>query len=524
MAWVRIVVLALLWPLQASAEMPGDLRALVVAGDIAGVEAALRAAVAADQGTDIEPDAERNLFDLFTDTQPEIDALTRRWLAEQPDDALAMVARGWHLYALGWNARGTGVARDVFPDAMREMNDDHRQAWQLAEAAVAAEPGLIAASDLKLALTPTLGNPEIIPAELQRVMALRPNRGSLMRALAGFAPQWGGSPAQVKVLCEEYAPMVRSVPGYDLRVCAIDAVYWANFWNGDQRDEAHQVLELTPNPILDYARRLDALAGMGPPQQRVRLFEGMKAERDLTRPEAMALDGARAEIAGGLNTQDEWKIAVANALTWNRTAADHDPYDPQIVTAYVGTALDAEQNLGLAADVPDLTARLQRLLARVPWSAEAWIFLGDLNIRTDTPGTINLDTIAKAEPFYINAVVYSNYDHSAVKSLVWTKFWAIIDIRNLLNTVDVSGLTQAERARYDEVVYCPMIRQMTILGYVCRNQGIPDDQCGGFHVPPEQIFDRLRAVIAEGSCPDEVNRDPAALAYEPIKITFPPAP
>ena len=41
---------------------------------------------------------------------------------------------------------------------------------------------------------------------------------------------------------------------------------------------------------------------------------------------------------------------------------------------------------------------------------------------------------------------------------------------------------------------------------------------------PEQIFDRLRAVIAEGSCPDEVNRDPAALAYAPITIDLPPAP
>ena len=93
-----------------------------------------------------------------------------------------------------------------------------------------------------------------------------------------------------------------------------------------------------------------------------------------------------------------------------------------------------------------------------------------------------------------------------------------------MNNVNVSGLTRQERARYDEVVYCPLIRQMTILGYVCRNQGIPNDQCSGFHTDPARVTDRLRAVVAEGSCPAEVERLPETLAYNPVKITFPPAP
>jgi hypothetical protein len=517
-----VLALVLILPLRAGAE--DDLRALVVSGDRAGVEAMLRAAVVAGAAADAEPDAERAMFDLFTDTQPEIAAFTTDWLAAAPDNALALTARGWHLYARGWNARGRATADAVYPHAMAVLRADHAQALALAEAALAVEPGLIAASDLKLMLTTTLGNPEVIPGTLEQVMALHPNRGSLMRAMGALAPQWGGSPAQVRLLCDRYAPQVRSVPGYDMQVCAIDAVYWGNFWNGDQRDEAHQLLQLTPNPILDYARLQDALTYLGPPQQRATLLERIKAKRDLTRNEAMALDVALAEIAGGLNSQVEWKIAVANALDWNRNAADHDPFDPQIVTAYVATALEAEQNLGTASDVPDLIRRLQRLLAQVPWSADAWVLLGDLTGRTDTPGQVDLDRIARVEPYYINAVVYSNYAHSAVKSLIWTKFWAIIDVRNLVNDVDVSGLTPAERARYDEVVYCPLIRQMTILGYVCRNQGISDDQCSGFHVDPARVMNRLRAVVAEGSCPAEVERLPETLAYSPIEITFPPAP
>ncbi len=60
------------------------------------------------------------------------------------------------------------------------------------------------------------------------------------------------------------------------------------------------------------------------------------------------------------------------ALDWNRKAANQDPFDPKIVTAYVGNALDDKQNLGIPLDVPDLIRRLQRLLTEVPWSADAW--------------------------------------------------------------------------------------------------------------------------------------------------------
>ena len=525
--FLALAVMVFLLAAPAAAETGEvDLRALVVAGDIAPVEAALKAAEAADQASGGEPDAERALFSLFTDTDPGIADLTERWLATEPGSALAMTARGWHLYALGWNARGTATANNVFPDAMRILMQDHAQAFDLANRAIAADQGLIAASDLMLELTTTLGNPEIIPVELERVMTLHPNRGSLMRVMRSFAPQWGGSPAQVKLLCERYAPLITGVAGYDARVCAIDAVYWGGFWNGDQHDEAHQLLQLIPNPILDYARLQDALAGLGPPQQRVKLLEDIKSKRDLTRSEAIALDMALTEAGPTpqVDLQTEWKIAIANALDWNRNAADHDPYDPEIVTAYVGTALDAEQNLGIKPDVDDLIRRLQRLLARLPYSAEAWGFLGDLMRRGTALGTVDLDMIAKVEPYDVNAAVYSNYSHSAVKSLIWTKFWAIIDVRNISKTRDISGLTKAERARYDAVVFCPMIRQMTILSIVCRNQGIPDDQCDGFPTKPERVLDRLRAVVAEGSCREEVERDPATLAYSPITIDFAAAP
>ncbi len=312
MAWLRVLVLLLLWPLQSMGQSMGqamgqsmgqtaeEFRALVVADDRAGVEAALRAAIVQDAAPDIAPEGQRNMFDLFTDTQPEIAAFTSDWLLAAPDNALAMTARGWHLQARGWNARGRATAGNVHPDAMAVLRADHAAALALAEAALAVESGLIAASDLKQVLTTTLGNPEVIPGELERVMALQ------------------------------------------------------------------------PNPVLDYARLQDALTYLGPPEQRVKVLEAVKAKRNMTRNEAYALDAALAEIAGGLNLQVEWKAYLPFALDWNREAANQDPFDPEIVTAYVGNALDAKQNLGTPLDVPDLIRRLQRLLTEVPWSADAW--------------------------------------------------------------------------------------------------------------------------------------------------------
>jgi hypothetical protein len=269
---------------------------------------------------------------------------------------------------------------------------DHERAFDLAVKAVAADPDLLAASDLMLRLTGTFGNFEVIPVELERVMARHPNRGSLLRVMKSLAPQWGGSPAQVKLLCDRYAPMVASVPGYDATVCAIDAVYAGGFWDGDQRDEAHQLLMLTPNPVLDYARLDDAVAGLGNPIQRVKVLEAVKAERGLTTIEARALDTAIAEKAGPgvLVTQDEWKIALGNAVDARRVEADLDPYDPFAVNRYVTTAMDAEEVLGAKLDAADMTARLERLLAQVPYAARSWQLLGDLTGRNVAFGVVDL--------------------------------------------------------------------------------------------------------------------------------------
>jgi hypothetical protein len=69
----------------------------------------------------------------------------------------------------------------------------HQEAFDLMVAATQADPLLLAASDGILRLSQTLGNIEVIAAELERIMATTPNRGSLMRAMRGAGAAMGRS-------------------------------------------------------------------------------------------------------------------------------------------------------------------------------------------------------------------------------------------------------------------------------------------------------------------------------------------
>ena len=207
MQFIRLILtlFALTLASPAFAATPYEFRQLVYAGDIAGVTAALTEAEARDKASPDEPYLQRNLFTIFTESHDKVNDFTVKWLASEPDSPYAQTARGWQLYAEGWNMRGHAFARDVFPDAMRALMRDHRQAFDLAQQALAQDGDLISASDLELVLTSTLGKRNLIPIELERVMTLRPNRGSLMRAMDALAPQWGGRTEQVKLLCDRYA-------------------------------------------------------------------------------------------------------------------------------------------------------------------------------------------------------------------------------------------------------------------------------------------------------------------------------
>jgi hypothetical protein len=122
--------------------------------------------------------------------------------------------------------------------------------------------------------------------------------------------------------------------------------------------------------------------------------------------------------------------------------------------------------------------------------------------------------------YFINAVVYSNYDYDMVAALVSGKAWAIIDPVNVMHSRDISTLSVGELQRLDEVVHCPLVRQFKILRTVCLNHGIPEDRCGNFPAGQFPILERLHKLSGRGACQAEDALSHADLAYSPIQIDF----
>ncbi len=170
-----LICLACLLAAAALATTPDEFRAGVQAGDIAGVKAALIAAEAEDAASTGALDAERALFSLCTESHDKVADFTLHWLAAEPGFPLAMTALGWQRYTAGRNIRGDGLARNVYRDVMRALHEDDVQAFARACKAIARDRKLIATADLVMCLTTSLGNPGIIPLELERVMTLPPS-------------------------------------------------------------------------------------------------------------------------------------------------------------------------------------------------------------------------------------------------------------------------------------------------------------------------------------------------------------
>lgn len=523
MAWVRVMVLALLWAGQAAAQTSvDDLRALIVSGYIPSVEAAVQAA---DAAPDMEFDAERALHPLFGESSPAMTAFLQHWLEVDPGSAPAMVAMGWHLYYAGLNMRGTEVAAHVWPAAMDIMMQDHQMAMTLAERAIAADPSLVSASDLRLRLTVTLGRSDLVPIELERIMALRPNRGSLMRGMGVLAPQWGGKPDQVRLLCERYASKITSVPGYDAATCEIDAVYFAGFWPGQQREEAHRLLEGNTNPVLDYARLEDATAGRGTAQQRIALLEQTGVKSNLTVAQTYALAQAKSEVNDASWPAEKKRSEVlARELALSHAAADQDPYSPKVVINYLSFVYRAAYELGIPADRDDEVRRLHALISVVPYNPEAWAHLADMMNPNSYAPEVDLDAFAAAEPYFANAIVYSNHDPHWINQSMMFKLGAILAPEDSSKTRDIDDLSPEERARLDAVIHCPLFRQIKIKQAICQSQGIGTDQCFADVLEFGSILQRLQQVLDQGACKTEVGLNGYDLAYSPIKITFPPAP
>lgn len=497
-----------------------DLRTLVLARDFAATDAALTAAHI-EYTAAHTPDAERDLYNVFALSDPAIGEFALDWARDEPNNPRALTAKGWNLYTWGWIIRGDRSFERTSAEALDALSTRHSAAFPLFKQATELQPDLIPASDGLLRLTATLGNKSLIPLELERIMTSQPNRGSLMRAMVALAPQWNGRPEQVNLLCDRYAPKITDIKDYSPEVCRIDAVYYANFWYGDQRAAAHQLLMFTLNPVLDYAREADILAGLMTPEETIAALEAIKSKRPLTLKEAEKLDFTRMDLNRTLPQDADYpesKAAQLRDIAQGDAALKRDPFNPDLLHHYVQIRADAVYNLDRPmppAEKADMINRLQAVLKVVPTSPKLWSDLAGLTLNAR-----DLDSIASAEPYFHNAIHYARYGTRQFSDAVRPKVEMVLDPRNYMHAADISGLTPEQLAKLDQIVNCPLLGQLSILGVVCQNTNTPANQCADGAVTNTVVIQRLRDRIALGACGPALGQSLETLYEKPAKVDF----
>lgn len=496
---VLLLFLLLCLPRLAAAETASQrLVGLVQAGDRAAVANALAEAVIADAASADEPRAQRELFRVFGLSAPEFAAFTADWLTAEPDNPLALTAAGWQAHALAFDLRGGRVSAHTTAEALQEFRRLERKAQALFAKAAGTNPDLIAASDGLMVTGAALGRYDDIAAEIQRVMELRPNRGSLMRSIWG--PQWGGGMEVVDFLCDRYADKIATVPDYDAQTCRIDAVYYANFPPGPDLDRAREALWESDNPILDHARLRDAIAEMGPAEARLAFLEDQMNKGPLSAEAARAYDVAFMQGTGQESSElPEFRAALPQSVADAEGWADLDPLNTDRLSRLYELRMQDRSLNDAPFDTAAFIGRLATLLSGNRYSAEGWRLLGDLR-----RGDGGVAGFKAAQPAYENALYYSRSDLAFLQAIIEGRIWQVFDQGTRTLLTDPMSLSPEAQAEFDQVVLCPLLRDLVAAQMLCVQEGVSGPCLNGL---PEdaQIVMPLMEASQRHTCPALAN-------------------
>lgn len=506
----KLICALILMPFAALASpTPDAFFTLIQNKDSAAIKTALTAALAEDA----TGQTQRDLFAVFAHSAPAIDTFTSDWLAQSPDDAMAMTARGWYFYGTGWAMRGNASAPETSTPAIAKMRIYHRRALEQFQAAIKADPSLIPASDGPLVLAPTLGNPEMVMPELERIMALAPNRGSLVRAMVVQMPQWGGDMQNIASICDHFAPMVTSTADYTSETCELDAIYFAQPNPGPFRNQLHDHLIENANPVLDYARLADATDRIGTPAWRLKVLEDQMLKADLTAEQALAYDAALNDQtnSGNFYSPETYIAALPAQTIQAKRRVEIDPLNAREVVDYIralqteAAAAEARANGAAFPDVIDADypfdaktggSALETLLAGNPYDGHAWLYLGVAHL-----GARDLAGIEAAAPYFHNALYYSNYNQRILETVIYTYLTKVTRDRYSKTPLDISALSPDELAEMDRVVYCPVAKLLVSAALTCTWNEVPLKSCALGFPESQEVFDRLMESDKRQECP-----------------------
>ena len=499
--------------------------------DFGEAEAVLRTAHLNQMSGHLSHDELRSVFTVFDTNNPEVARFAEAWVSAYPESPYANSGLAWVLIQTSWVIRGDGLAREIYPAALREFRRMQEEAWQHAVAAFDKDPTLIPATDAIIGLANPVGRRGLGLATMHKVMDQDPNRGTLQRGLFLTNPGWGGKWSMAEHLCQKYAPQVEWPEGDATEYCLLYA--GGSYHAPSQFDRVYKVLNKGRYPSLDYMRLERALHPTATRQEAEFAREYLSRD-DVT--EVMHAENYDLHVANryGFNFLAETHLRRAQEEA--RAKLQRDPYNPKLlrvllrsVSTRTRTAAGVSSSTVSRPDPEDQKEYMRRILVASPYVSRHWLQYAQA-LYQGRP-----ENIVKDEPYRINAIVYSDHDPEHLFGYAFEK-WRLLDMLERLDAESESAafqqLTKSDQAKaleeiekwihardsldIDRDLKCPMMRAYRLHLYLCRGSDSPD--CAPMTQQAEMLEIVKSDVNRRRVCTGVMGARPWELFYEPLDI------
>lgn len=527
------LIIALLSPVRpAQADPIETLLKAAHAADYAGVEAQIKDA----------PDrtAQRDLVWALAATDPKTVAFTKAWVDAEPDNPTALSARAWSLYWTASMIRGERIRRHTWSPLLDEADRMYGEALSLAERATSLDPRFLPASDAVILIGVVTGRGEASLAELERIMALDPNRHSLVLAASNLTPAWGGSVELMQALCSYFAPQVADVPDYSPDICLAQAILRGRVW-GEMKDKAILVVEtLADKAYLEREVMALAREHLLPQNAVALLSDRLKAEGRMSVYPILAPNKDLLRM-GDMPDKAGFATALDQDIAAATLAADRDPGNPktlvelaelyeiedlfvegQVLHIPDPTEAERKEIASQLADLrtwrmTDLDVRSRRLVELAPRSAAALDFAAKHVLG---PSTDPMQTDRWALSALTNAAIYANYQEIQVGQIVLEAKARYAALRERMAAGSAPAYSDE---KLDEVYLCPYVRAVRIVDAICAEHewGVNTCLVDSVWVAPSEsgLKNTLFSEVSDrGACKVEREAPVEDLLYEIVEL------
>lgn len=521
-----------------------ELRSAVIARDFDAVRSGLNQAQQAFLDGKRPADDIRDLFIALSRSAPETVAFVEDWLARDPDNPKAQIARAWSLYEAARHVRsaGNGYSAQVANNMLTRTD-------VLASAAYSSEPYLIPASDALVRGVGRVRGADVHPLEVMHgVLMAHPNWGTVERAI--ISPHFGLATHGSKIaFCDGVATLfpieereklshrckMRAAPIY--RSPALVAYIEEHMWTDETPETAESRLshfigrggiEYAPDAQIDWA--IETLLTLPINQYQLVYFADMarRLENILyarPRPDGMVSHTFR-------------KVRLAQTEAF----LEHDPHNLDLLDLAEGVAFASDYELIVEPDGRSLWTSKQvvrtkdqkkarraaenaqryafslRRLQASPYDSDAWLDLARQVEQRNLPYSF-----FDSDMPYANMIFFSGDPLSSLSTFIHNKSvqWETMLL--------ISGETSAqlknmpawskffETVNKEQQVICPLLRAQLLREDLCKKNPHRKEVCAT-NAWPRPVLTNTFIEVARNTvaCAPLFEKSAEQLWYTPI--------